>query len=344
MPLDPQAVTLLERIKAANAPQYWQVSAPEARELYVKTRAAVSPPLPEVAHVENLHMQGPAGDIALRYYRAHGTNAADVLPVLVFFHGGGWVIGDLDTHDNMCRALANAGRCALVSVDYRLAPEHKFPGAVDDAIAATHWVYANAAMLKIDPARIAVGGDSAGGNLAAVVSIHLRNTARERAAGAPGIGNATAGPGPNLSLQLLAYPALDFTNSTASHRDFADGYLLTRKSMEWFAEQYLRGSHDVRDWRASPTFATDLSNLPPAFVITAGFDPLRDEGKAYADKLQAAGVGVTYECFEGMIHGFMGMGGVLAAGNHAIYRAGQALRTAFASASESQAAALHRTR
>ncbi len=327
MPLDPQAVTLLERIKAANAPQYWEVSAPQARELYVKTRAAVSPPLPEVAHVENMRMPGPAGEIALRYYRAHGTKADDLLPALVYFHGGGWVIGDLDTHDNLCRALANAGRCAVVSVDYRLAPEHKFPGAVDDSIAATHWVHANAARLKVDESRIAVGGDSAGGNLAAVVSLHFRDTW-----------------GPKLSLQLLAYPALDFTNTTASHRDFADGYLLTKKSMEWFAEQYLNGPQDVRDWRASPIFATDLSKLPPAFVITAGFDPLRDEGKAFAEKLQAAGVSVTYECFEGMIHGFMGMGGVLAAGNHAIYRAGQALRTAFASASESQTAALHRTR
>jgi acetyl esterase len=325
MKLDPQAEAVLQRVANSKLPQYWQLSAPEARKLYRDTRGVLASPAPDVAHVEDLLMPGPGGAVALRYYRPSGSQRDEPLPVLVFFHGGGWTIGDLDTHDIVCRGLANAGLCAVVSVDYRLAPEHKFPAAVDDATAATHWVHANAARLVLDASRLAVGGDSAGGNLAAAVAITFRDTWA-----------------PELKLQLLIYPAVDFTLSTESHRQLAEGYLLTRKSIDWFTANYLRGADDAKDWRASPLFANDHSRLAPAYIFTAGYDPLRDEGHAYADKLHAAGVSVTYECFEGMIHGFIGMGGVIAAANHAIYRAGQGLRAAFATATPSQKAALHR--
>ncbi len=325
MQLDKQVEAVLEMAAKSAAPPFWKVSPAEARELYAKGRAVVQPPAPDVARIENLRMPGPAGDITLRHYRPIDSKDSDVLPGLVFFHGGGWVIGDLDTHDVLCRGLANAGRCSVVSVDYRLAPEHKFPGAVDDAIAATHWVHANASALKIDPKRIAVGGDSAGGNLAAVVALAFRDTWA-----------------PALSLQLLIYPVTDMRMNTASYVKNGEGYMLTRQSMEYFAEHYLRSAADVKDWRVSPLLANDHTKLAPAYLISAGFDPLCDEGHAYADKLMAAGVTVTYECFEGMVHGFIGMGGLVATANHGVYRCGQALRNAFFTASPSEAAALRR--
>jgi acetyl esterase len=233
--------------------------------------------------------------------------------VLVYFHGGGWTFGDLDTHDVVCRELANLARSALASVDYRLAPEHKFPAAVEDAVAATRWVAREATALALDPRRIAVGGDSAGGNLAAVVALVARDEG-----------------GPSLVMQVLIYPATDMAADTPSHAEFADGYVLTREAILWSRANYLRSPDDVADWRASPLRARDHTRLPPASIVTCGFDPLRDEGRAYADRLQAAGVPVTYECFEGMVHGFVTMGGAIAAAHHALYRCAQALRQAFA--------------
>ncbi len=325
MQLDKQVEAVLERAAKSPLPPFWQVSPAEARKMYLETRTVLQPPAPDVARVEDLSMPGPAGEIALRHYRPIDSKDADILPALVYFHGGGWVIGDLDTHDVLCRGLANAGRCAVVSVHYRLAPEHKFPGAFDDAVAATHWVHGNAAKLAIDPKRIAVGGDSAGGNLAAAVAIAFRDTWA-----------------PALSLQLLIYPVTDFRMNTPSYAKNGDGYLLTRKTMEYFAAHYLRSNADVQDWRASPLLASDHSKLAPAYVITAGFDPLCDEGNAYADKLLAAGVTVTHECFEGMVHGFIGMGGVVATANHGVYRCGQALRNAFSTATTGEQAAIRR--
>ena len=313
MTLDPQAAEVLERAARAALPPYSQLGAVAARELYRETRGKLAPPPPEVAKVENLQASGPAGPIRVRLYRALGAAPNEHLPGLVYFHGGGWTIGDLDTHDIVCREFANLARCAVVSVDYRLAPEHKFPAAVEDAIAATHWTGRMADTLGLDPARIAVGGDSAGGNLAAVVALTLRDAG-----------------GPPLAMQVLIYPSVDMTADRDSHREFADGYMLTREAILWFTDNYLRGPDDVADWRASPIRATDLAGVAPAYVITAGFDPLRDEGKAYADRLSEAGVPVTYECFEGMIHGFVTMGGVIAAAHHAIYRAATALKAAFA--------------
>jgi acetyl esterase len=311
MPVDPQMQAVLDRAAASGLPPYHTVSAVEARRLYKETRGALSPPVPEVAAVRELAAPGPAGPIPLRQYRGLITEADAPLPLLVYFHGGGWTIGDLDTHDIVCRTLANKARCAVISVDYRMGPEHKFPAAVDDCVAATRWLAQQAASLGVDPARIAVGGDSAGGNLATVVAITLRDAG-----------------GPTLVFQALAYPATDQRMDSASHTKFGEGYLLTRKNMLWFRDNYLAPA-DFDDWRASPIRAADLARLPPAHIITAGYDPLVDEGRAYSDRLVAAGVPVLYECFEGMAHGFVTMGGVVAAADHALYRLGQSLAQAF---------------
>ena len=313
--LDPQARAVLERVARANLPPYSQLGPMAARELYRETRGKLAAAPPEVAHVEDLRAAGPAGDIPVRVYRCLGSTAAERLPVLVYFHGGGWTIGDLDTHDVPCREFANLARCAVVAVGYRLAPEHKFPAAFEDAVASTRWVLANADALGVDASRLAVGGDSAGGNLAAAVAIEFRET---RA--------------PQIAAQVLIYPATDMAADTPSHRAFAEGYMLTRDAILWFKGLYLNRPEDEADWRASPLRAGGLSNLPQAYVVTAGFDPLLDEGRAYADRLRAAGVKVTYECFAGQIHGFITMGGAIAAAHHAIYRASQGLRQAFAQA------------
>lgn len=315
MQLDPQARAVLERLARANLPPYAELGPAAVRELYRETRGRLGAAPPEVASVAPLRAAGPAGAISVRLYRPLGARPDERLPALVYFHGGGWTFGDLDTHDMVCRELANLARCAVASVDYRLAPEHKFPAAVEDAIAATRWVVREAQALALDPKRIAVGGDSAGGNLAAVVALAARD------AGAP-----------QLAMQVLIYPATDMAADTASHREFADGYVLTRAAILWSRANYLRSPDDVGDWRASPLRARDHAGLPPAYVITCGFDPLRDEGRAYAERLRAAGVTVTYECFQGMVHGFVTMGGVLAAAHHALYRCAQGLRLAFAPA------------
>jgi len=231
--------------------------------------------------------------------------------VLVFFHGGGWVIGDLETHDVLCRQITAEAGIEVVAVDYRLAPEHKFPAAVDDAWAATKWVVANAGKLGIDPKRVAVGGDSAGGNLAAVVALLARDAG-----------------GPAIALQVLLYPVTDFTTETGSYRECADGYLLTLDSMRWFFDHYLKSPAEAGDWRASPLRAPSHAGLPPALIVTAGFDPLRDEGEAYAKKLRAAGVRVDYICYGGMVHGFVPMGRLIQAGNRAASHVATSLRDA----------------
>ncbi|HJU19899.1 MAG TPA: alpha/beta hydrolase, partial [Stellaceae bacterium] len=248
------------------------------------------------------------GVIPLRLYRGAGTAAAEIVPVLVYFHGGGWVIGDIDTHDPVCRHLANAARCAVVSVDYRLAPEHKFPAAVEDCCAAIAWVAEEGAALGIDPARLAVGGDSAGGNLAAVASL----CARDRG-------------GPRICQQLLLYPALDAAMDHPSIIRFAEGHLLTRATMEWFYAQYLQGPEDIDDWRASPLRASDLGRLPPAFIVTGGYDPLCDEGVAYARRLEKCGVPVRLRHHPDQIHGFVSMGKIIKAAHAALDEAAAAL-------------------
>jgi acetyl esterase len=309
MPLDPSAQAVLNMIKAAGGPLYETLPPDVARQLYLAGRAVTAPEPPPVASVEPLTAEGPYGPIALRYYRPQGSTAEQTLPVLVFYHGGGWVIGDLDTHDVVCRHLANRAGCAVVAVDYRMGPEHKFPTAVDDAFAATRFVSAQAGTLKLDPSRLAVGGDSAGGNLAAVVSLLARD---EGLAG--------------IRLQLLIYPAIDFTGNYGSQERFADGYLLTRANQAWFRGHYLVGPADEADWRASPLLAASHRGLPPAYILTAGFDPLSDEGEAYAKRLEAEGVSVTRRLFPGQIHGFITMGKVIPEAGTALDEAGDALR------------------
>jgi acetyl esterase len=312
MALDPQAKAFLDRVAVAGRPSYHLLPPAEARREYSESRRYVQPPKPDVASLVDRSIPGPQGPVPIRYYRPAGSKPDDVLPVLIYLHGGGWTIGDLETHDTLCRELANRTPCAVVAVDYRMGPEHKFPAALDDCVAATRWVAGQAADLGIDTARIAVGGDSAGGNLATVVALTLRD-----------------GGGPSLRFQLLVYPATDQFLDTPSHVAFADNYLLTHDNILYFRANYLRGPEDYGDWRASPLKAADLSRLPPTLIITAGFDPLRDEGKAYAEALATAGVPVTYTCYDGMIHGFFMMGGIMEAANQAVREAAAALAQAF---------------
>jgi acetyl esterase len=261
----------------------------------------------------------------LRLYRPLGSATEARLPALVYFHGGGWVIGDLDTHDTLCRQLANGSGCAVVSVDYRLAPEHRFPCAVDDSLAATQWVSRHAAELGLDASRLAVGGDSAGGNLAAVVALLLRNAPPEIA----GAGADERAAAPVLRLQLLIYPATDMRRVAPSHTSNGQGYLLTRDTIDYFCGHYIpTDAGDLADVKASPLLHPDLRDLPPALVLTAGYDPLRDEGLHYAQRLTEAGVRTSLVCFERQIHGFILMGRVLDEANTAVALCADELRRA----------------
>jgi acetyl esterase len=309
--LDPQARALIERSDRSAAPALSSVGVGEARRLYRESRLALAPPPVAVQEARDFSIVGRGFAIGARYYRPLGTKREEALPAMVYFHGGGWTCGDLDTHDSVCRGIAASGFCAVVAVDYRMGPEHRFPAAVEDALTSLHWVAAHAGSLGVDPARLVVAGESAGGNLAAVAALALRDSALR------------------LAMQVLVYPVTDQAADTDSLRRFAQGYLLTRELLRWYQGNYLRDERDRMDWRASPLRAEDHSRLPPAYIITAGFDPLRDEGNAYAESLARAGVDVTYECFEGQIHGFLPMAGVIAAAHHAHYRIGQMLRMRF---------------
>ena len=290
--LDPEAKVLIEKAEAAGNPELYDLEPLAARELFLNLSKAVAVDPIEVDSVIDLGIPGPAGEIILRIYRPFGTTKKS--PALIYFHGGGWVVGGLDSHDGICRWLCARSGCVLISTDYRMAPEHKFPAAVEDCLATTEWVVSNAAELGIDGTRVAVGGDSAGGNLAAVVSQLAHQSG-----------------GPEIAYQLLIYPATDMTMSEPSHQELAQGYRLTKPLMEWFINHYLNNDSERTDPKASPMLNEISNGLPPALVITAGFDPLRDEGIIYADKLAAAGVETTHICYDGMIHGFFGMGGWL---------------------------------
>jgi acetyl esterase len=310
MALDPDAQTLLDMIRAAGRPPFETLTPDEARAAFRAGRAAVTPPPQDVAEVRDLACPGPRGDIALRAYRPLGTPASEVLPALVYFHGGGWLLGDLESHDVVCRHYANAARCRVVAVDYRLAPEHKFPAAVDDSVAATRWIMAEAAALGIDPARVAVGGDSAGGNLAAVLALMARD-----------------GDLPRLAYQMLIYPATDMTMTLPSSRH-ADVGPVTTRTMKWFIDHYVRGPRDLVDWRASPLRAADLAGTAPALVLTCAYDPLHDEGFAYARRLEQDGVRVTHLHFSDQLHGFLGHGRIVRAATTALDMAAVSLRRA----------------
>lgn len=311
--LHPQARALLDFIEARGIPPTHTLSPAEARAFYRDRRAATQPEAPQVAQVRDLKAEGPHGAIPVRLYRPLGVAADAALPVLVYFHGGGWVIGDLDTHDVLCRSLANGAGCAVASIDYRMGPEHRFPAAVDDVLAATRWVRREAASLGLDAGRLAVGGDSAGGNLAAVTAIAARD----------------AGDLP-IAFQLLIYPATDMRRGHSSHQANGQGYLLTGDTMTYFHDHYIDDARHDLDWRASPLLHADLSGLPPALVLTAGYDPLRDEGMAYAEALTAAGNRAAYVCFERQIHGFITMGKVLDEAGTAIALCTAELRRALA--------------
>ncbi len=280
-------------------------------ERRIEAAVTAGSPIP-MARVEELELPGPAGAMRARLYTpAGGSHTAK--PLLVYYHGGGWVIGDLDTHDGVCRFLAAHSGAKVLSINYRLAPEHPFPAAIEDAHAAFDWAVAHATEQGADPARIAVGGDSAGGNMAAVVCHMARD-----------------GGGPRPSMQLLIYPATDALENRRSRELFAEGFLLTAADMDWFQESYLPNRADDADPRASVFRAEDLSGLPPAYVLTAGFDPLRDEAEAYAERMQKAGVQVALRRHQDLIHSFANLTAVSRSARAAMLEAAGALRMGLA--------------
>jgi acetyl esterase len=308
MPLSQESRALLEQLESSGVPPLHTLSVEAARQLMIDLFVTKGD-RETVGKVEDRQLPGVMGPIPVRFYTPSGSGP---FPILVFFHGGGWVIGNRETHDATSRALTNAAGCIVASIDYRLAPEHKFPAAMEDSYAATRWIADHATSIGADPARIAVGGDSAGGNLAATVSL----AARERG-------------GPPLVFQLLIYPVTDHAYDTPSYKENADGYFLTRDAMVWFWNHYLDREADGRNPLASPLRASDLRSLPPAFVMTAEYDPLRDEGEMYAKRLRDAGVPVTLTRYDGTIHGFFIMGNALSVARRGMQDAAAALRAAF---------------
>ena len=309
MPLDPQAKAFLDQIIAIGGPSLTAVPVDEARKMMEMLSAMRGAEVPVASAVDRT-IPGPAGPIPVRVYTPNGSGP---FPLLVWFHGGGWVLGSLATHDGICRSLAAGAGSVVVSVDYRLAPEHRYPAAAEDCFAATQWCAAHAGELSADAARLAIGGDSAGGNLTAVVA----QMARDRG-------------GPRLVFQLLVYPVTDSACDTPSYRDNAEGYLLTAADMHWFWGHYLGDARERgREPYASPLRADRLTGLPPALVVTAEFDPLRDEGEAYGAALAEAGVPAHVSRYDGMIHGFFGMGAVIDRANAAVREACGSLRLAF---------------
>jgi acetyl esterase/lipase len=306
MPVDPQVQEVLDQMATLGFPGFAALDVATARALI---SAMERPPGEPVAHADDRSVPGPAGDIPVRLYRP----SDETTPLVVYFHGGGWTIGDLETHDGLCRDIANRSGFAVLAVDYRMGPEHKFPAAVEDAWAVTRWASEHGAELGVDASRLAVAGDSAGGNLAAVVSILARDE------GGPAIGH-----------QVLIYPVTDLRRDWPSYHENGEGYFLEVKDMEWFEAQYVRSLADRDDWRMSPA-AADLTGVAPAFVLTAEYDPLRDQGEAYGEQLRAAGVPVRIVRYPGMIHGFVGMQ-VLDAARQAVAEIATELRSALGAA------------
>ncbi|TVS15831.1 MAG: alpha/beta hydrolase [Gammaproteobacteria bacterium] len=308
MPLEPATAALLNQLAEAGGPTIDQLTPAEGRAMY----RMMQPPGDDIAvgGVENRQISGPGASIPIRIYRPQGSGP---FPVHVHFHGGGWVIGDLETHDADCRQLCQLADVIVVAVDYRLAPEHRYPAAVEDCYAATVWAAAHGGEFGGREGPVSVGGDSAGGNLAAVVS----RLARDR-------------NGPGINLQLLLYPVVDAAMDTPSYTENGDGYMLTRQGMEWFWTQYCPDPAQRLEPDASPLRASDLSGLPPALVMTAEFDPLRDEGESYAQRLTEAGVEVTCERYAGLIHGFFSQARNIPAARPALEAAAAAIRAAHA--------------
>jgi acetyl esterase len=285
--MDPKAQIVGEFVKSIRVPGYFP-PLPELRQQLRTMVTLMDEPAPPLPRIEDVRLPGPAGEIPARVY-APGAERA-IRPAVAYFHGGGWVQGDLETHHGLCARLAKHAGVVVVAVDYRLAPENKFPAAVEDCVAVYRWLRAHGRDLGADTARVAVAGDSAGGNLSAVVS---------QLAGSGGV--------PVPTCQVLIYPAVDFSLETDSHRDLAEGHVIPRDRILWYSEQYLRGEADKADVRASPLRARSLAGQPPAMIVTAGFDPLRDEGQAYGDRLRAAGVDVVQREYPGQIHAFVSL-------------------------------------
>ncbi len=306
MALHADAEAVLRLIAEAGHPEFWQLTVAEARQLFERTMPVLDSERQPVHQVADRVFDGPEGALALRVYRP--SAAPSPLPIVVYYHGGGFVVGGLESYDSLCRRLANGVGAVVVSVDYRLAPEHKFPAAVNDAAAALRWVHDNAAALGGDPGRVAVAGDSAGGNLAAVSAIWARDQ------------------GLALGYQVLIYPVVGGAPETASHHAFGDGYLLARRTLLWFYGHYLNDPAEAEDARFAPILHPDLGGLAPALIITAGHDPLRDEAVDYAGKLIAAGNQITLTNYAGMIHGFVTLAGIIRDGRMALAEITAALR------------------
>ncbi len=311
MTLDPDTLIVLEMMRAADRPPFEQLTPNEARAAYAASRAALQPDPEPVGETRDLSAPGPLGDVPLRFYRPADRAGAEVLPALVYYHGGGWLLGGLESHDVICRRFANLARCAVISVDYRMAPEHKFPAAVQDSAAATRWVIENAERLRIDPARVAAGGNSAGGNLAAVMGLMARD-----------------GDLPRIAFQLLIYPTTDMMMVTISSQTVREGVPLTSGTMRWFIDHYLRDAADGLDWRASPLRAASLAGTAPALVLTASADPLRDEGLAYAERLEREGMRIKLLHVSDQVHGFVSMGRIIRAADVSLQAMAAVLRQA----------------
>ena len=301
--LDPQAQALMQLMIEKGVPPVYTLTPTEARESYRSRRTFTQPDAAEVFKVNDKVALANGLNVPVRVYHPPAAQTQKNLPGLVYLHGGGWTIGDLDTHDVLCRSLCLEAEVVVVSVDYRMGPEHKFPAAYEDTLAAFNWTVSHAESLGIDPQRLAIGGDSAGGNLSAAACIGLRDN--------PEVAVQPA-------YQLLIYPATIMWQDTPSYHANGKDYMLTKESIAYYTDNYLSRREDAKDWRASPQFANSHKNLPPAFVMTAGFDPLRDEGLMYADALSKAGVSTQYVCFERQIHGFITMGRVMQEANTAV--------------------------
>ncbi|MCB1110957.1 MAG: alpha/beta hydrolase [Chlamydiia bacterium] len=307
MTLHPTLKEIITVTKEANNPPLSRLPLAEIRKGPMKMRPLAGEPVP-VAKVMNHIIHHEEGNLLIRlYYPKENTS----LPVLLYFHPGGFVKGDIDAHDPTCRALADASGCLVASMNYPLAPENPYPKALHAAKAVLHWISAHPKEIGSD-GRIAIGGEDAGGNLAAVLSQEVRDE-----------------PHPQISYQVLVYPQTDFTFSSLSHQEYGRGYLLEKESMEWYRKQYLKGDEDPRHPQISPLYASDFSSLPPAFIVTAEYDPMRDEGESYAKKLKASGVPVTLKRYSGMVHGFFQMAGLLDEARAAIVAVGETLKTHF---------------
>jgi acetyl esterase len=309
MPLDPLVKAFLDRAAAIPRPKAWEVPPAIARQSFTAMMQMAAAKDVAVGRVENFMIPGPGGEIRARCYAP--VAASGPLPTLIYFHGGGFVAGSLESHDGLCRLFAVEGGFKVISVDYRLAPEHPYPAAVDDAWAATQWIEANAAELGVDAGRIAVGGDSAGGMLAAIVT----QLAREKG-------------GLKIAYQLLLFPNTQIGGETASLSEFAVGYFLERRAIDYFNSLYLTPQADKNSAKVSPLRARDFAGLPPAYIMLAGYDPLHDEGLAYAEKLRAAGVKVTVEDYAGLVHGFIYLQTVLPQAHDAVAAAAKAVKRA----------------